>query len=555
MKQIFGRRLSSFVVAIISALYLSTVANSGFWRSYRDYVDGVNFARVPLLVGMLAILILFFIGILTLFSFRPVFKPFIITVFMISALVGYFMHQYGIVIDKTMIQNVFETDFREAAELFNWKMLVSITVFGILPSLWIAGLDIEYLKGFRGILSRAAIFGGVFVVAVLLLLLTFKSLAPTFRQYHELRYRLTPMNLVQATQAYVGSRFRTPIVVKALGRDAIKGRTWTDGRKPAFLVIVVGETARASSFSLNGYANNTNPLLSRQTGLINFTNVQACGTATAVSLPCMFSTLGRNDYDAAKARSQEGLLDVLSHAGLKVVWRSNNSGCKGVCDRVEFQDLSVPQPDALHCSDAECFDERMLADLPELIEKTNKDIVLVLHQKGSHGPAYSRRYPVSFAKFAPACATTDFQQCKREEIVAAYDNTILYTDYILSRTIAMLERAAIAGTADTAMLYVSDHGESLGERNMYLHGAPYLIAPAEQTHIPMMVWMSNSFSERFRIDRQCLAARRQQQFSHDNFFHSVLGMLDINSVILNPALDIFNPCVRTAKQSVPSAVN
>ncbi len=496
---------------------------------------------------MFAILNLFFIGFLTLFSFRPIFKPLVIVVLLLSSFVAYFMHQYGVVIDRTMIQNVFETDFREATDLFNWKMLVSVAVFGILPSIWIAGVNIDYPCGLRGLLSRLATFTGVIVLALLLLLLTYKSLAPTFRQYHDLRYRLTPMNLIHATQAYASSRFRTPTVFRALGRDATKGRSWAEKRKPAILVIVVGETARASSFSLNGYANETNPLLSRQAGLINFSNVQSCGTATAVSLPCLFSTLGRNDYDAATARSQEGLLDVLSHAGLRVLWRSNNSGCKGVCDRVEFQDLSKPAPGAVHCSAEECYDERMLADLPDLISNLTEDLVLVLHQKGSHGPAYSRRYPLPFAKFGPACTTTDFQQCRREEIVAAYDNTIVYTDYILSQTIALLEQAAIAGTADTAMLYVSDHGESLGERNMYLHGAPYLIAPTEQTHVPMMVWMSAPFSERFRIDQQCLAARRKQQFTHDNFFHSVLGMLDINTVIVNPALDIFTPCVRTTR--------
>ncbi|AWL07544.1 phosphoethanolamine transferase [Massilia oculi] len=548
MTKIFQKRLSVFSAIVIVALYLSIFSNSGFWVGYIEYIDGIDFARVPLLLGMLAILALFFIGILTLFSFSQIFKPVVITAIVISSGINYFIHQYGIAIDKTMIQNVFETDFNEAAELLNWKMFVYVTFLGIIPSICLAGTKIIYPRGIGGMTKRAILFTGVICVAIILLVLTFKTLAPTFRQYHELRYRLTPMNLIQATQAYASIRLRTPTVVKALGRDAIKGRTWIEGRKPVILVIVVGETARASSFSLNGYANDTNPLLSRQKGLINFTNVQSCGTATAVSLPCLFSTMGRTNYDALKARGQEGLLDVLSHAGLRVIWRSNNSGCKGVCDRVEYQDLSIPEPGAVHCSTDECYDERLLVDFPDIIGKTTNDTVLVLHQKGSHGPAYSLRYPERFAKFGPACTTTDFQQCTREEIVAAYDNTILYTDYILSRTIAQLEAAANVGVADTAMLYVSDHGESLGERNMYLHGAPYLIAPREQTHVPMVMWMSSAFSSRFRIDQQCLNARRQQEFTHDNFFHSVLGMLDINSATINPALDIFNPCVRKINQ-------
>jgi len=286
MTKIFQKRLSVFSAIVIVALYLSIFSNSGFWVGYIEYIDGIDFARVPLLLGMLAILALFFIGILTLFSFSQIFKPVVITAIVISSGINYFIHQYGIAIDKTMIQNVFETDFNEAAELLNWKMFVYVTFLGIIPSICLAGTKIIYPRGIGGMTKRAILFTGVICVAIILLVLTFKTLAPTFRQYHELRYRLTPMNLIQATQAYASIRLRTPTVVKALGRDAIKGRTWIEGRKPVILVIVVGETARASSFSLNGYANDTNPLLSRQKGLINFTNVQSCGTATAVSGSC-----------------------------------------------------------------------------------------------------------------------------------------------------------------------------------------------------------------------------------------------------------------------------
>jgi lipid A ethanolaminephosphotransferase len=109
-----------------------------------------------------------------------------------------------------------------------------------------------------------------------------------------------------------------------------------------------------------------------------------------------------------------------------------------------------------------------------------------------------------------------------------------------------LRAIAAAQDADTAMLYFSDHGESLGENNVYLHGAPYMFAPREQTEVPMMLWMSDSFSERFRIDRRCLAARRNEPLSHDNVFHSVLGMLDVNTAVLNPRLDLFHACVRGA---------
>jgi len=252
----------------------------------------------------------------------------------------------------------------------------------------------------------------------------------------------------------------------------------------------------------------------------------------------------RERYDEAKARHQEGLLDVLSHAGFEVVWLDNNSGCKGVCDRVKSVDLSSPGAGNPHCSGQECYDEGLLAPLPDLIRRSGKDLVIILHQKGSHGPAYAKRYPQGFGRFGPACDTVELERCARDSIVAAYDNTILYTDHVLGETINLLRKAEQEEGVDTAMLYFSDHGESLGEGNMYLHGAPYFLAPREQTHVPMILWMSKGFGERFRLEPTCLQARKDQALSHDNIFHSVLGMLDVDTAVLNPKLDIFHACIR-----------
>jgi lipid A ethanolaminephosphotransferase len=285
---------------------------------------------------------------------------------------------------------------------------------------------------------------------------------------------------------------------------------WAGQKRRTVTIIVVGETARAMNFSLNGYERDTNPRLSKQDGLINFTQVQSCGTATAVSLPCVFSGFTREDYSEGKARSQEGLLDVISYAGIDVLWRNNNSGCKGVCDRVYYEDLSLPKPGDPFCNTEECYDERLLQGLPGVIRNAKRDIVIVLHQKGSHGPAYRNRYPAEFQRFGPVCTTNEVGKCSRESIVAAYDNTIAYTDYFLSKTIDLLRTAGAEDNVDTAMLYFSDHGESLGEKNMYLHGAPYVMSPEEQRHVPMMLWFDDGYSERFDIKRECLISRREE---------------------------------------------
>jgi lipid A ethanolaminephosphotransferase len=256
----------------------------------------------------------------------------------------------------------------------------------------------------------------------------------------------------------------------------------------------------------------------------------------------MFSNLGRADFDADRAAHGEGLLDVFAHAGFAVLWRDNNTGCKGICDRVAGEDVTKRQPSAF-CRADECYDEILLEGLQERLDRTNHDLVIVLHQLGSHGPAYYLRVPEPFKVFGPACASKQLEKCSREEIVNAYDNTILYTDHVLAKTIALLRRNA--NRFDAALLYVSDHGESLGENGgLYLHGLPYALAPIEQTHVPMLAWLSEGFRARFKIDQACLHAKRQAALSHDNLFHSMLGLLDIQTRVYQPERDLFAGCRR-----------
>lgn len=544
LDKLLARRISAPFLTLAVAIFLATAGNIKFWTTFTEAAGGLSLAHLPLLAGAMLIIVLFFNACLTLASFRFVAKPVFILLLVTASTASYFIAAYGIVIDRAMIQNVFETDVREATELVSWHMLLTVGLLGLVPAAWIARAQVAYPQGRRGLLQRAGIAGGSLLLAVLLLVLLFKSLAPAVREHRELRFLLTPTNTIQAMNGYLRGKWSTPVVVAPLGRDAMKGKAWAGQTRKTVTVIVVGETARAMNFSLNGYKRETNPLLARQPGLINFSNVSSCGTATAVSVPCVFSAFGREEYSESKAASQEGLLDVLQHAGLQVVWRDNNSGCKGVCARVGYEDLSHPAAGDPFCEGEECHDERLLAGLPELIRNSDKDLVVVLHQKGSHGPAYAKRYPQGFGKFSPVCDSNEFEKCTSASIANAYDNTILYTDYFLSKTIDLLRQTAAQEGVDTAMLYFSDHGESLGENNLYLHGAPYLFAPAEQTRVPMMLWMSDGFSERFGIDRTCLMARRGEPLSHDNVFHSVLGLLDVNTAVLNPRLDLFHGCAR-----------
>jgi len=541
----FSPRLRAYYLPFLAAFVMVACFNQSFWGRFIVAIGGIEAARAPLLAATFLLLTLVFGSVLSLLNFRPVIKPLLVLLLMVTAAVSHFMDQYGVQIDKSMIQNVVETDVREARELFSWEMVLMVLLTGVLPSVLLLRTRVEYDGTLRHVAMTAAITTAALAIAVAILFIFFKSYAPAFRGHRELRFLLTPSNYIQAVNGYVRQKLSKPLSIAPLGMDAVRGADWNGQRKRAVTVIVMGETARAMNFSLNHYARKTNPLLEQQEGLINFSNVHSCGTATAVSLPCVFSVLGQEKYNDSKAHSQEGLLDVLSHAGLSVLWRNNNSGCKGVCDRVAYEDLSQPEPGNPLCNAEECFDERLLENLPAIVRASKKDMVIVLHQKGSHGPSYWKRTPPGFQRFGPVCRTNELEKCSREEITAAYDNTILYTDYLLHRTIQMLQQMADEDEVDTSMIYFSDHGESLGERNMYLHGAPYLIAPLEQRRVPMMLWLSPGFGQRFRIDQRCLAARADQQFSHDNVFHSVLGLLDIHTAVYNPKLDLFQACNRT----------
>ena len=537
-------RVHPAVLTLAASVFLVAAYNNSFWRSFVGAVGHGTSSHAPLIVGSFAVIALLFNTVLSLLNIRYVIKPLLVVLFLSTALASYFMNQYGVQIDRAMIQNVIETDTREAQELLNWRLWVTLAVLGVMPSLAVLRVRVAYPAGRRRLYLWAGTSVGSLALALLLLMMFFKSLAPALREHRELRFLLTPTNYIQAINSYYKQQTARAVVVKPLGTDAVK-RIAADAKHPrAVTLIIVGETARAANFSLNGYPRLTNPELARQPGLLNFPHMSSCGTATAVSLPCVFSALGRENYSDTQAYAQQGLLDVLAHAGFKVLWRDNNSGCKGACDRVAYEDLSRPEPGNQWCVGDECYDERLLDKLPEMIRDAKDDLVVVLHQKGSHGPAYYKRYPAAFKRFTPVCETNQLEDCSREAIVAGYDNTILYTDHFINQAIELLKASVASDGVNAAMMYFSDHGESLGEHNLYLHGAPYMLAPAEQREVPFMLWISPGFAERFHIDQPCLAARTGQQFSHDNVFHSVLGMLSVNTAVYNPRLDVFAPCTR-----------
>ncbi|WP_212625492.1 phosphoethanolamine--lipid A transferase [Pseudomonas sp. PP3] len=526
-------------VTLIASAFLITGFNLVLWKHLFE-ITATDAAGILMRLAFGAMIFAAFNIVLTLLAFRPVMKPFLTLLFMVSAGVAYFMSQYGVLIDAGMLRNFAETNATEVRDLLSLKLFVYIVLLGILPSWLLWKTPVNYRRWHRELLSKVLVCFASAAVIGSVALMNYQGLSSLFRNHHELRLMVVPSNYIGASFGYLREQVasaRQPFI--AVGEDAQRNPAWqTHGRK-SLTVLVVGESARAENFGILGYDRDTTPMLNKEAGLIAFTDVHSCGTETAVSVPCMFSNMGRKDYSASKAKNEEGLLDVLKRAGLDVIWRDNQSGCKGTCDRVTLDDVSKLK-DPVLCANSECRDEILLQGLQHFIDNLDKDTVLVLHQMGSHGPEYFKRYPKAYERFTPVCESNALNNCSRESIVNGYDNTLVYTDHVLSTLIDLLR--SNQDKVDTAMLYLSDHGESLGEYNLYLHGTPYMLAPEQQKRVAMLAWFSDSYQKSFSVDTHCLQLSREKPLSQDNLFHSMLGLLEVNSKVYNQDLDMFAGC-------------
>jgi lipid A ethanolaminephosphotransferase len=522
---------------LATALFLLLAANLRFWQvAWRALPEGA-FAQARFVVAFGAVLLGAILVVLLPLAFGRLLKPWLGLVLVVAAVAAFFMHDYGAVVDRFALQSVFETDAREAGEWLSGRALGALLLLGALPAALLAWVRIERRPW------RAELVGWLKLVGLTALLLAVgvvlggREIGATIRNHKELRYLMNPVSLVSASLAYVHARGeQAPAVVEPLGRDAKRTGAMAMSARPLVLVLVLGESARAQSFQLDGYARPTNPELSTRP-IANFPDVRSCGTNTAVSVPCMFSDLGRADYAQDAAAARENLLDVLAHAGFRVDWYDNNTGSKGVAARAHEEQLAELQ-DPRFCTYG-CWDGLLVDRLQHELAATHADRVIVLHTKGSHGPAYYLRYPPAFERFTPACRDNELSRCTGEQIRNAYDNSILYTDHVIASTI---DAAAARSDLDTAVLYVSDHGESTGERGLYLHGAPYLVAPDVQTKVPMVLWLSDGFRARRGVDAACVDRQRHLPASHDNLFDLVLGLLDVRSTAYRARLDPLAPC-------------
>lgn len=526
------------LVAVLSAYFLLFL-NISFWRFVFTHAEpsgligGLFMLSVPVLIFTLlylsfSLLLLPYIG-----------KPLLILLLIISAGVNYLMYQFGVFIDADMIRNTFETHPGEVKDLITLRSVLWLTALGIVPAVMLARIKIVFKPFWKETLGRLKRCGLLLLCLLIFLPFVYKEYASFGRNNNQVRRLVSPLNYIYATVRYFQIEHQKKRPFTKLD-EAAEHVPYPDEEKTVF-ILVLGETARAMNFSLNGYARETNPKLKTQ-DIVNFPHVESAGTATAFSVPSIFSFTQRGDFSPTDAKYTENLLDLLQQTGYEILWKENDNGCKGVCQRVPNVEMDLK--DQRFCDGTYCRDEILLDGLEEYLANIKgENAFIVLHTIGSHGPTYYRRYPPEFKKFTPTCDTEEIQTCTQEQIINTYDNTILYTDHIVSSVIDILKKFP---HYESGLLYVSDHGESLGENGVYLHGLPYSIAPKEQTSVPMVLWMSEVMKKSDHIDYDCLKKKAAEgNFSHDNLSHSLLSLMEVDSKWYDKKMDFFEGCRTT----------
>ena len=532
------RPIHPLVLVVLSVAFVFVLHNATFWSHWGEIFHG-SLWRGVVFAGAFFLLCC---GLVSVFAFNRLLRPLIAILFALSAVTSFYMDQLGIVIDREMIQNVVTTTITEGKHLITVPFVLWVGLAGLVPAVLVLFIRLSHRGFVTSIWQNLLAFVLCAVGFVGLIATDLKGNASVLRTRIDLKSSFQPLAPIVETFRYGAMLTRSATLeFNEIGLDAVLAADFKAAKIPKLTVVVIGETARAQNFSLGGYKRITNPELAKK-DIAYFDNVSSCGTSTAVSLPCMFSKFNRAAYSFERGKSHENVLDVIQRAGYRVEWIDNNTGDKGLAARAIYSSVTYAN-DPEFCGEGECLDGILGAAVADRLGGIDSDTVLVLHQIGSHGPSYYLRYPQASERFQPACRTSNFSDCTAQELTNAYDNTIAYTDKVLADLIELL--AAQSGLS-TSMIYVSDHGESLGEKGLYLHGAPYFMAPDQQTKVPMLIWLSDEYQRDTGATLECLTAKPAPDYSHANLFHTLLGMTGVETSLRDPELDIFDTCRKTS---------
>jgi lipid A ethanolaminephosphotransferase len=490
----------SFLIFLFFHLpFYTFVFNNVDYKSLNGIVLIVSLVILMLVLNAFVLYLLFSLS-------RHVGKVLLILFFIVSSIAVYFVNTYSVIIDESMIGNILNTNYEESSSFFSFKVILYVIFLGIIPSIYIAKVKITKvpLKEFSITSSLTLVF-----IAVLIFVNASNWLWID-KNSKRLGGLAMPWSYSVNTPLFYIHKFKKNEKEILLPNAVIK-----DNEK-SVVVLVIGESARRQNFSLYGYKKNTNPLLSKTENVFHF-NANSCATYTTAGVKCILEHKNSDDL-------YEILPNYLYRNNVEVIWRTTNWGEPPVHIK-NYQNKEALKAD---CKGVECdYDEVLLRGLKEQIQASKKNkILIVLHTSTSHGPTYSKKYPPQFETFKPVCNSVELGKCSQNELLNAYDNTIVYTDYILHSVIEDLKELK---DYKSTMIFVSDHGESLGEKNLYMHGVPISIAPKEQYEIPFIVWVSDHSKE----------LKPNETLTQNHVFHSVLKFLNVESPVYDEKMNIF----------------
>lgn len=463
---------------------------------------------ILLIVSLVVIMLVVnaFVFYLACYLSRIVGKSLLVIFFLLNAISVYFINTYAVIIDESMVGNVLNTKYSESSSFFSIKLLFYFIILGVVPSIYIIKVKLSNTTWKKFIITCS-------VTLVFILTLVFANASNWLwidKNSKTLGGLAMPWSYsVNASRFYIHE-------YKKNKKEILLPDATISNNEKSVVVLVIGESARSQNFSLYGYKKNTNPLLSKIPNLFHF-NANSSATYTTAGVKSILDYKNTDDL-------YEILPNYLYRNNVEVIWRTTNWGEPPV----HIKNYENTEALMKNCSGEGCnYDEVLLSGLKEQIMASSKNkILVVLHTSTSHGPTYSKKYPPQFETFKPVCNSVELANCSQEALINAYDNTIVYTDYILNKVIENLNQLKYY---KSTMIFVSDHGESLGEKNLYMHGLPLSIAPKEQYEIPFIVWLSNSSKQ----------LKPNKVLSQGHVFHSVLNFLDVKSPIYNEEMNIF----------------
>ena len=533
MKSLMDLKLTTNKLILLVCSYIVFILNIPFLIKVTQAITKSDQYNMLFLLSVPLFLLALSVSIQCFFAFRKVIKPTLIIFVLVSSVVFYASLNYGTIFDYGVVESIADNSITEVLTYLNYSTIIFSIVFGIIPSIFIFNVKLIYSSFAGEFLSRLKLLFGSLSVLLFIALVFYSNYASVGRNNRDLIGYLTPYALLDSSAKYLQRNMLYP----PPHFELIDTKPKMSSDEERVTVLVLGQTARAQNFSLNGYEKQTN-LYTKNWNVVSFTNMTSCGTSKSVSIPCIFSSLDRQNFDRRIANAKQNVLDIIQLAGVDVLWIANyNTSCKDACKRVKQHNITQSEYPEL-CQMSSCYDEVVIKQLDQkLANLTHSNTLIILHIADSRGPDYFTKYPSGHRYFRPDCQRSDIQNCTNEELVNAYDNSIAYTDFVLAQIIERLEKLSLNKKIDATLLYTSDHGESLGEKGIYLHSIPYVFAPKEQLHIPLIVKIFSN-----NTDSKCLREAEALPISHDNIFNFLLGLTGVESTAYNASRDLLSHC-------------